>query len=187
VYSLKQLERKLPKAKGIVSQSVKDVLQSLVDEEKVDFDKIGSGNFFWSFPSKASQKRKNLISSLESEIGKKKRKLDQLQQDKQKASMGRDDTDSRRKKLQKYKDLQDMIAKVDVELSKFAASDPKTIEKKQKAIKCCWTNANRWIDNVFQILTFAKKKRPDLKDKDILKYMQLPEELDYLPDPKHGI
>ncbi|KAI1787852.1 hypothetical protein LXA43DRAFT_1097859 [Ganoderma leucocontextum] len=40
-----------PKMKGIVSQSVKDVLQSLVDDGLVQADKIGSCNFFWSFPS----------------------------------------------------------------------------------------------------------------------------------------
>lgn len=32
-------------------QSVKDAVQSLVDEKRVDTDKIGSGVFYWSFPS----------------------------------------------------------------------------------------------------------------------------------------
>lgn len=36
-----------------VTQTVKDVLQTLVDDGIVDFDKIGSQNFFWAFPSKA--------------------------------------------------------------------------------------------------------------------------------------
>jgi hypothetical protein len=76
---LKQLEKQLPTAKGIstlylfhllppslqlttqpnafpalptiVSQSVKDVLQSLVDDDMVSTDKIGIQNFYWSFPS----------------------------------------------------------------------------------------------------------------------------------------
>ncbi len=37
-------------------QSVKEVLQSLVDDNLVDFDKIGSGNFYWALPSNASLK-----------------------------------------------------------------------------------------------------------------------------------
>ena len=36
----------------VVSQAVKEVLQSLVDDALVDFDKIGSGNFYWALPSK---------------------------------------------------------------------------------------------------------------------------------------
>ena len=34
--------------------SVKDVLQSLVDDAMVDSDRIGTSNYFWAFPSKAS-------------------------------------------------------------------------------------------------------------------------------------
>ena len=37
----------------LVLQSVKDVLQSLCDDNLVDFDKIGSANFHWALPSKA--------------------------------------------------------------------------------------------------------------------------------------
>lgn len=33
--------------------SVKDVLQSLVDDNMVDTDRIGTSNYFWSYPSKA--------------------------------------------------------------------------------------------------------------------------------------
>ena len=41
---------------GITSMSVKDVLQSLVDDGMVDTDKIGTSVYFWAFPSKSSQK-----------------------------------------------------------------------------------------------------------------------------------
>ena len=35
--------------------SVKDILQSLVDDGMVDTDKIGTSVYFWAFPSKAGQ------------------------------------------------------------------------------------------------------------------------------------
>ena len=34
---------------------VKDLLQGLVDDNLVEFDKIGTSNFFWALPSRASQ------------------------------------------------------------------------------------------------------------------------------------
>lgn len=37
----------------IVSQTVKDVLQGLIDDNLVDQDKIGASNIYWAFPSKA--------------------------------------------------------------------------------------------------------------------------------------
>ena len=70
VFQLKELEKLLPKATGIISQSVKEVLQSLCDDALCETDKIGfsavfsvnveaifckytgSGNFFWTLPSK---------------------------------------------------------------------------------------------------------------------------------------
>ncbi|TBU59659.1 meiotic nuclear division protein 1, partial [Dichomitus squalens] len=49
---LKEIEKMAPKMKEIaVSQSVKGVLQSLVDDGLVQMDRIGSSNFFWSFTS----------------------------------------------------------------------------------------------------------------------------------------
>ncbi|KAI0276616.1 Mnd1 family-domain-containing protein [Russula aff. rugulosa BPL654] len=46
-FQLKELEKLGPKTKGIVSQSVKEVLQSLVDDNLVQMDKIGSSNCRW--------------------------------------------------------------------------------------------------------------------------------------------
>lgn len=34
--------------------SVKDVVQSLVDDSLIDTERIGTSNYFWSFPSKAA-------------------------------------------------------------------------------------------------------------------------------------
>lgn len=34
--------------------AIKDILQSLVDDAMVDTDKVGSANYYWAFPSKAS-------------------------------------------------------------------------------------------------------------------------------------
>ena len=33
--------------------SVKEILQSLVDDDMVDSERIGTSNYFWAFPSKA--------------------------------------------------------------------------------------------------------------------------------------
>lgn len=45
----KELEKIAPTEKGIIANSVKDVLQSLVDDGLVDTDKIGTSVYFWAF------------------------------------------------------------------------------------------------------------------------------------------
>lgn len=49
-FFLKELEKIAPKEKQIIVQSVKDVVQNLVDDGLVDTDKIGTSVYFWSFP-----------------------------------------------------------------------------------------------------------------------------------------
>ncbi|KAK8286747.1 hypothetical protein V6Z11_D07G011000 [Gossypium hirsutum] len=49
-FLLKELEKLGPK-KGVITQSVKDVVQSLVDDDLVSKDKIGTSVYFWSLPS----------------------------------------------------------------------------------------------------------------------------------------
>lgn len=44
-----------PKKKGVISQSVKEVTQSLVDDGLVECEKIGTFVCYWAFPSKALQ------------------------------------------------------------------------------------------------------------------------------------
>lgn len=46
----KELERIAPKEKGIIANSVKDVIQKLVEDGLVDTDKIGNSIYFWAFP-----------------------------------------------------------------------------------------------------------------------------------------
>uniref|UniRef100_A0A9I9DA45 Mnd1 HTH domain-containing protein n=1 Tax=Cucumis melo TaxID=3656 RepID=A0A9I9DA45_CUCME len=49
-FLLKELEKLGPR-KGVISQSVKDVVQSLVDDDLVSKEKIGTSVYFWSLPS----------------------------------------------------------------------------------------------------------------------------------------
>lgn len=45
-----ELEKVAPKLKGIVANSVKDVIQKLLDDGLIDSDKIGTSVYYWSFP-----------------------------------------------------------------------------------------------------------------------------------------
>ena len=56
VFLLKDLEKFVPKEKGLPFQTVKEILNSLVGDDLVDTDKIGTSTYFWAFPSKAYNK-----------------------------------------------------------------------------------------------------------------------------------
>lgn len=64
VFQLKEIE-KLAVKKGVTLQSVKDVVQSLIDDDLVHQDKIGIANFLWAFAAEASTKVRNDLAKLE--------------------------------------------------------------------------------------------------------------------------
>lgn len=80
------MEKIAPKEKGIIAQSVKDVVQSLVDDGEIDTDKIGSSVYFWAFPSKARMAKKHKLEKLSEEVEvsakRLKKTMDNIQQTK---------------------------------------------------------------------------------------------------------
>lgn len=48
--------------------SVKEVLQSLVDDNMVDTERVGTSNYYWAFPSKALHARKRRLEELEGQV-----------------------------------------------------------------------------------------------------------------------
>ncbi|KAI4380382.1 hypothetical protein MLD38_006580 [Melastoma candidum] len=73
-FLLKELEKLGPR-KGVITQSVKDVVQSMVDDDLVSEDKIGTSVYFWSLPTCAGNQLRNVRRKLESDIQASKKRL----------------------------------------------------------------------------------------------------------------
>ena len=71
---------KLAVQQGITLQSVKEVVQSLVDDDLVHQEKIGSSNYFWAFPSEASMKVESEVSDLTRRIEQLKMRRDAVEE-----------------------------------------------------------------------------------------------------------
>jgi Fe2+ or Zn2+ uptake regulation protein len=131
-FQLKELEKMAQKEKGITSMSVKDVVQSLVDDSMIDTDRIGTSNYFWAFPSKALHTRKRKLSELTKQLEEaKKRKShnENLQKD---AKQGKDNTEKRQLVLKELQEVKDRKVNLVTELEKYKDLDPQTLEAKRK-------------------------------------------------------
>ena len=91
VYLLKDIE-KLASKRGVVLQSVKEVLQSLVDDDLVHGEKIGVSNYYWSFPSEAAVKLDAEISKLQSRTTVRQNEEETLQKELAKSKVGKEDS-----------------------------------------------------------------------------------------------
>ncbi|RDD46548.1 Meiotic nuclear division protein 1-like protein [Trichoplax sp. H2] len=178
-YQLKELEKIAQKQKGITSMSVKDVLQSLVDDAMVEQDKIGTSNYFWSFPSKATNQRKRKLETLKSQISECEMKKKKLQQSKDDHANCRKDTDKRKKLLEKIEELSSRRDSLTVELRQYQGCDPELVEEAKLLKKVSLEAANRWTDNIFSIKSWCRNKFC-FEDKVIDKQFGIPEDFDYV-------
>ncbi|KAI3618951.1 meiotic nuclear division protein 1-like protein [Moniliophthora roreri] len=146
-YQLKELEKLAPKHKGIVSQSVKEVLQSLVDDGLVQTDKIGSSNFFWSFPSQRGTLIQNRLNAAKELRTTNEAQLREIMDAIEAEKSSRQDSESRTESLNKLTELKREVCKLDEELNAYGACDPVKLEETRRAITLAKEAALRWTDN----------------------------------------
>jgi len=182
VFTLKELETLAPKAKGIVSQSVKDILTTCVAEGTIDTDKIGSGNFYWSFPSKVLRTRQVKLQQLQSTLHQQTKENETLNQTIHQLNSSRIPSDNRTNQLQKLQQLQQQIHELTTASSEYMDCDMDSINKLKNGQQVCRDAANRWTDNIYVLLSYMKNKtgNPEMTDANILKYFDLPADLDQL-------
>jgi predicted transcriptional regulator len=148
VFTLKEIEKIGSKEKGIVEQTIKDVLQTLVDDGLVETDKIGAGNFYWALPSKAGNSRRSQISKLQGEIQLKAAATSELEKRKRESESLRGDS-GRAAKIAEHAALASNIKRLREEISVFSTCDPEIFAKLQKDAKVAKAAADRWTDNLF--------------------------------------
>ena len=71
---------KLAPEKGVVVNSVKDVVTALVDDGLVESEKIGGQIFFWSFPSKRIMARRKHLADCKKKLAKLKEKKEKAKE-----------------------------------------------------------------------------------------------------------
>ncbi|KAL7338916.1 meiotic nuclear division protein 1 [Rhodotorula toruloides] len=154
-YKLQELEKLAPKTKGITSMSVKEVLQSLVDDSLVKFEKIGSMAFYWSFPSDLAAAQRKQLSTLEQSIKTLKRQHQDLGQDVVKEEADREETAERTALLERLEELQSQHLELEKQLDSFTTPDEvKLAETKQELIERLKTSALRSTDNISAFLSY---------------------------------
>ncbi|KAJ7647335.1 meiotic nuclear division protein 1 [Roridomyces roridus] len=146
-YQLKELEKLGPKLKGIVSQSVKEVLQSLVDDGLVQGDKIGSSNFFWSFPSQRGAIMQGRLKQVKDAQTMQQTAEKDLRAQIAVETEARVDGPKRTELLGKLAELKKAHVALLNELGAYGACDPVKVEETRRAGTLAKEAAVRWTDN----------------------------------------
>ncbi|KAL5728933.1 Meiotic nuclear division protein 1 [Ranunculus cassubicifolius] len=180
-YLLKELEKMGPK-KGVISQSVKDVIQSLVDDDLVSKDKVGSSIYFWSLPSCAGNQLRNVYGKLESDLESSKKRHAELIEQRDNLKKGREESDEREEALSELKSIETKYNALKEELGRYADNDPAALEAMKNAIEVAHQAANRWTDNIFTVRQWCSNNFPQAKEQleNMYKEVGIGEDFDYL-------
>lgn len=180
-FLLKELEKKGPQ-KGVISQSVKDVVQSLLDDDLAFKDKIGTSVYFWSLPSKAGNQLRQMKRKLQEDLQAAKKRRGELETKLDETKKGREESAARNKLLAKLAELQKHNKSLKEELAQHAENDPELLEKKRTATIVARDSANRWTDNTFALQNWCNKMFEHAKDGliDLYKEVGITEEFDYV-------
>lgn len=163
----------------VVSQSVKEVVQSLVDDNLVYTDKCGVQTVFWALPSEISQKKKTTRGMLQVSLENKKKEEKDFNKMIEQAKIGREKTDQREQLLKEIAKKEKKIEELDVCLARFQEFDPEQMSKLEDDIKQIRQATNRWVDNIFNCQSWVCKKFV-MDKKDFDAQFQIPTDLDYL-------
>ncbi|XP_057443508.1 meiotic nuclear division protein 1 homolog [Lotus japonicus] len=180
-YLLKELEKMGPR-KGVIAQSVKDVIQSLVDDDLVSKDKIGTSVYFWSLPSCAGNQLRNVTCKLDSELQGSKNRHSQLVEQCETLKKGREESDEREVALADLKAIELKHKELKDELAKFRDNDPAAFEAMKDAIGVAHASANRWTDNIFTLKQWCTNNFPQAKEQleNLYKEVGITDDFDYL-------
>ena len=179
-FLLKELEKIAPKQKGVIAQSVKDVLQSLVDDNMVDTDKIGTSVYFWAFPSKALATRQTRISTLREKVDAAVAKNKDLDLKIKESTTGKEESDDRTAILEELADLEKKKETLKAKIKKYEGCDPEELERLKKETTVAKEAVNRWTDNIYSIQSWVGKKYPSVNVNDLNQQFGVPDDMDYI-------
>lgn len=181
-FLLKELEKSGPK-KGVISQSVKDVIQSLVDDDLVLKDKIGTSVYFWSLPSCAGNQLSSAYSKLEADLSDSRRHFDELIEQRDNLKKGREESDEREAALEELKIVEQQYKKLKEELASYADNDPAAVEAMRDATEIAHSAANRWTDNIFTLQQWCSSNFPQAKEQleHLYREAGITDDFEYLP------
>lgn len=169
-HSFKDLEKALPAVASVNKMQVKEFVQALTDEGLIRVEKIGGGNWYWSFVSDTRKLKEDVLSGLSSEEAKLKASIANVDMQIEEEMAAREDEDKRFKDgstdrkslLNAHETLLKENAIMARELASYSDNDPTEILRKveeNKHLKSCaekWTDYLEYVEGLLRALTGDK-------------------------------
>lgn len=182
-FMLRELEKALPKEKGIVSQTVADVIKSLVDDNLVQCERIGQSNYIYAFPSAAVKTRNARLAALRGEAARLAAQTAELEAREQAALPARAPGAERDALLAELAGLEARRVELSSALDALRDMDPVLLAARGREADGARAACDRWTDNVFALQSYVTSTF-GVSRSDFCAQFEVPEDFDYVAEPK---
>lgn len=157
-YSIKELEKKIPKECGISAMLVPELIKKLLDESMICMEKCGSSNIYWCFQYQAhhhysteTEKASLAIETFREENRKKREYLERTMQN-------REATPERRDLVEKYKSLRERVVVIEDKKKQSEACPMEEYERFEREIGEMKMNINKLVDGIYTLQQFVTSR-----------------------------
>ncbi|ELA42125.1 uncharacterized protein VICG_00766 [Vittaforma corneae ATCC 50505] len=179
IYSIKDLEKKIPKECGVSSMLVPDLLKKLHDEDLISVEKCGTSNIYWCFPYNKhhfySCETEKVALSIEVFKEENMKKMEQIE----KMKVLKESTPERESLLEEFNTLKRDVLIIEEENKHNAECSVEEYEKFIKEIEDMKESINRITDNIFTIQGHVSSKY-GVSRKDFNRNFDVDDEMDYI-------
>lgn len=137
-HTLKDLEKSLPSIASINGMQVGEHIQALLDEDLIVKEKIGSGNWYWSFVAAEGERKRVVLEKVKEEYKKVQKEIEEAEEEvveKEEETKGVDEDAQERKEMEaKVDELVGEIKSMKDELARYADNDPVEMQNRVNAL-----------------------------------------------------
>ncbi|KAF7682724.1 Meiotic nuclear division protein 1 like protein [Astathelohania contejeani] len=177
-YQLKEIEKMGYKLKGIPINTIKDILQSLIDDDLVRCEKLGTSNYYWSFPSHSKILAKHAAEKMVTENESMQHELARLNELIESEAKERPE-EGREILIERWNGYKKKIDEIKSQISEYKTCDPDLYDQIKKDISSLTANINKITDDIFILQTFAINKFSVAKSDFNLNF-GISDEMDYI-------
>jgi Mnd1 HTH domain len=168
-HTFKDLEKTLPTVASINGMQVKDYIQAITDDNLIRVEKIGSGNWYWSFLSDEKIRKEQALEKALTDKEKVAAIVMELQLKVDDAGAERVDNDDdddmlmdgggdRKTMTLKHTELEKELNKLRLELAAYSNNDPIEVENQRKAVNKSKLEVEKYTEQILEMEGWFKKQ-----------------------------
>lgn len=157
-----------------------DNIKLLVDDKLIESDKIGSGNFYWSFPSANIVKDANKLAHAEKAMQGDLAAIALLEAKLKELEAAKTDEAAVARAQAEIQTLTREVSELTKQAAELSETDPELIEQLRQAAKLCKEGSDRWTENVLILRQWVMDKFPGRTMEEMNTMMGIPKDFDYV-------